>query len=265
MRRLLVITAALIAVGSGIYWLANRGELDISRLEIHEQASKLGSGNPQSNRIRILVGPNEPVRGANDALVTAVTFCDFALPECKHVARALFEATVAFHDSVRVVFKPLPVAEDARSLGAAKAALAAHAAGKFWEMHDLLFSEQHRLDAAGLEHHAERIGLSVESFRSAVRSEKVEAALGATVSYAARLGVGRAPAVFLNGLPISEPDFPFVAMERRIAAEIERARSLMSQRGIDEPEVYTELMRDARETPLRASSGRSAEDLPSAE
>jgi len=59
-----------------------------------------------------------------------------------------------------------------RSLRAAEAAEAAAAQGKFWQMHDQLFTHQKSLEDRDLIRYAGRIGLNLESFTRDLR-EKV--------------------------------------------------------------------------------------------
>lgn len=50
---------------------------------------------------------------------------------------------------------------------AARASLAAHAQGKFWEYHDLLFENQHELEKPALEKYAKQLKLDVRKFKVA--------------------------------------------------------------------------------------------------
>ena len=72
---------------------------------------------------------------------------------------------------VRFVFRqfPLPMHENAR--GAAEAALAANAQGKFWEFHDKLFQNQSKLTREGLEGIAKEAGLDRRRVQEGARQQ----------------------------------------------------------------------------------------------
>ena len=65
---------------------------------------------------------------------------------------------------VRVVFKSNPPATNLDALLAHEAALAAGAQGKFWDMEDLMFSNQNRLNRAELIGMARQLNLNVARF-----------------------------------------------------------------------------------------------------
>jgi hypothetical protein len=80
-----------------------------------------------------------PTRGPANAPVTIVVFSDFHCPFCAKAAGAPEQIEREYPGKVRIAFKhhPLPMHAEARA--AAKAALAAQAQGRFWELHDALF------------------------------------------------------------------------------------------------------------------------------
>src|SRR6185295_18156185 len=81
-----------------------------------------------------------------------------AYPTIKEVQRVL-------GDNLRFVFRHFPtVRSHPHSLRAAEAAEAAGAQGKFWEMHNQLFTHQQSLEDRDLSRYARRIGLDGERF-----------------------------------------------------------------------------------------------------
>ncbi len=242
MKKTAVIAAALAALALLLYLLVPRTP-DLETRPVAEQDAALGSGEPQSNRVRVLVAPGDPTRGPADALVTLVTFCDFASQACKRTARSLLEARLAFPAEVRVVFKPFPGPDSSL---ASEAALAAHEQGKFWEMHDLLFLEQAALAPGVLTGHAQRLGLDVATFRARLDSRALRPAVEEALAYGEQIGVGIAPALFVNGLPVQDAALPFVQLKPRIEAEIARSRSRMVEQDLSAAEIHEAVMREAR-------------------
>jgi NhaA family Na+:H+ antiporter len=99
-------------------------------------------------RLALPVSERDHVRGPRDAGVTIVEYGDYECPYCGRAESQLQEIQDRAINQVRVVYRHFPnrvVHPHARR--AAEAAEAASAQGKFWEMHDLLFDNQDRLEA----------------------------------------------------------------------------------------------------------------------
>jgi protein-disulfide isomerase len=123
-----------------------------------------------------------------------IEYADFECPFCAalHVKLAAL--------AIRIVFRHFPVrSSHPRAWPAACAAEAAAIQGRFWEMHDLLFSDQGRLDDPHLWHRAEELGLDVERFEADRRSEAVVERVRRDFSSGVRAGVVTTPTVFVGG------------------------------------------------------------------
>ena len=93
--------------------------------------------------------------------------------------------------------QPLPFHDKAHL--AAEATMAAHAQGKFWEMHDALFANQKALDRADLESYAQRIGLDMPKFKAALDSGAYKARVDADAAAGTKVGASGTPTFFING------------------------------------------------------------------
>ena len=85
------------------------------------------------------------VRGKETAKVTLVEFGDLQCPACKSYEPIVEQLLVDkdLSSKVKLLFKHFPLTSiHKNALGAAKAAEAAGAQGKFWEYHDLLYQKQ---------------------------------------------------------------------------------------------------------------------------
>src|SRR5262249_12578189 len=95
-----------------------------------------------------------PTRGPADAMVTIVAFSSFDCEECVRVDKALRALTDDENTGVRLVWKDLPRSDAARL--PARAARAAGAQQKFWDMTDRLMGESKgTADQAALLDHAQ--------------------------------------------------------------------------------------------------------------
>ena len=74
-----------------------------------------------------------PMKGAADGVVTIVEFSDFQCPFCSRVNPTIAQIVEEYPDQVRIFFKQMPLGFHDRAEPAARAALAAHNQGKFFE------------------------------------------------------------------------------------------------------------------------------------
>ena len=101
-----------------------------------------------------------------------------------------------------MVFKNQPLPFHQNAMPAAKAAMAAHLQGKFWEMHDKLFGNQQALDAASLEKYAGEIGLNVDKWKKDMESDKVKQLIAKDQADAQKAGANGTPTFLVNGRQI---------------------------------------------------------------
>ena len=143
--------------------------------------------------------------GPEDAKVTVVEFSDFQCPYCSRAATAVDQLKEKYGTRVRFVFRqfPLPMHENAR--GAAEAALAANAQGKFWQFHDMMFKNQGKLTRPSLEGMAKDAGLDVAEFKKALDGKTFAADVDADMKLGESVAVQGTPTMFINGARVQNP------------------------------------------------------------
>jgi protein-disulfide isomerase len=123
-----------------------------------------------------------------------IEYADFECPYCGSLTARLAGA------DVRQVFRHFPVrSSHPRAWAAACAAEAAGIQGRFWEMHDLMFADQSRLEDPHLWERAETLGLDVGRFERDRRSERVLERVRSDFESGVRAGVVTTPTVFAGG------------------------------------------------------------------
>jgi protein-disulfide isomerase len=141
-----------------------------------------------------------PVRGGkDDAPVTIVEFADFECPFCQHIAPQIDALVEKRQGAVRFVYKFMPLAMHPHGEVAARAAIAAQAQGKFWEMHHQLFTNAAHLEDSDLDSYAKAIGLDVGRFHADMAAPATKARLDADRKLADSLGVKGTPTLYING------------------------------------------------------------------
>jgi protein-disulfide isomerase len=149
-------------------------------------------------KIAKLTAHDSPLRGSPMAQVTIYEFSDFQCPHCKTAAPYLKKIVEESDGKVKLVFKQYPLPSHPKAREAAKAAIAAHKQGKFWEMHDLLFENQDRLQSANLDEYAKKIGLDMKRFEADVQSKEVSAKVDADIAEGREVGVDSTPKIYVN-------------------------------------------------------------------
>jgi protein-disulfide isomerase len=128
-----------------------------------------------------------------------IVYGDFQCPYTAAVMRdidRLTERGTVFE----VVFRHYPLREiHAHAQAAAEAAEAAARQDRFWELGDILFRNQLRLDAADLRRYAERIGLDPEQFEADLAHPAIGARIERDVESGAASGVDGTPSLFIDG------------------------------------------------------------------
>ena len=146
----------------------------------------------------------DPVRGPATAKVTLVEFSDFQCPFCSKAVSATKELMKQFPNDVKLVFKQFPLDDHAQAEFGAEAALAAHAQGKFWEMHDLLYAGYPNLSRVTVMGYARKIGLDMKRFTADVDSHKYKAEVQSEEQQGEDVGVGGTPTFFINGKKLND-------------------------------------------------------------
>ena len=151
-------------------------------------------------RLARTVTDDDHSQGPARAPVTLVEYGDYECPYCGTAYGVVKELQSEFGDQLRVVFRNFPLTDaHPHALGAALAAEAAAAQGRFWEMHDLLYEHQQALTSTDLQRYAQQLGLTPQSV-TAPAAEAFEPRVEADYSDGIRSGVEGTPTFFINGL-----------------------------------------------------------------
>lgn len=158
-----------------------------------------------AQRNRIMLDPvvipiaNSPFKGPANAKITLVEFSDFQCPYCAQAVGFLNEVLNAYPNDVRLVFKQYPLDIHANARISSAAALAAHAQGKFWQMHDRMYANYKQLTRANILAWAKDAGLDVVKFAADLDSPRIKQLVDKDYGDGEKAGVEATPTVFING------------------------------------------------------------------
>ncbi|MFL5349583.1 MAG: DsbA family protein [Hyalangium sp.] len=152
---------------------------------------------------RTQVEATGPSKGPEGAPVTIVEFSDFQCPFCGKARTTVDEVVKSYGDKVRLVFRHFPLSFHENAPKAAEAAACAQDQGKFWEMHDKLFSNQQALKVDDLKKYAADLGLDAARFNECLDSGKKAEQIKKDQAAGEKAGVSGTPAFFINGVALS--------------------------------------------------------------
>lgn len=126
-------------------------------------------------RLNRPVDPNrDHIRGPVDAPFTIVEYADFECPFCSRATGSVDAVRSHFGDSIRWVYRHLPLdAVHPHATDAARAAEAAALQGDFFHYAPLLFANQDHLETDDLYAYANQLGLDIDQFDADLRSAEI--------------------------------------------------------------------------------------------
>jgi protein-disulfide isomerase len=153
--------------------------------------------------------PTSHIKGKTDSKVTFVEYGDFQCPVCGSYYPTVTQVMQKYQDKVKFQFRNLPLSQvHQHAFAGARAAEAASNQGKFWEMYDILFTNQQAWSTAAspipfFEQYAAQIGLDVNKYKTDFASDQVNKAINADINAFKKTGDAMAtPTFYLNGKKI---------------------------------------------------------------
>ena len=173
------------------------------------------------------------IQGSPTAPVWVIEVSDFQCPFCRQwheqTYRKLRDEFVRT-GKVRLAYVNFPLAQHAHAQSAAEAAMCAGAQGKFWEMHDALFSSQEKWQAlpnsaAFFDSLAGTTGIDLTRWRQCVQSGKMKAWIQADRDRAQAAGAASTP-TFIIGNRMLIGATPIETLRSAIGSALAKSKKL---------------------------------------
>jgi protein-disulfide isomerase len=165
-----------------------------------QQAQAAPSAPPKPENLTIK-GSAIYVLGKSDAPLTLVEFTDYQCPFCGRFETTTFpEIKKNYIDTgkVRFILRDLPLDFHPFALKAAQSVHCAGDQGKYWEMKELVFKNQNKIDVDSLAGYAKDLSLNGDTFKSCMADGKHLKEIGDEAKYAASLGITGTPTFVLG-------------------------------------------------------------------
>jgi protein-disulfide isomerase len=151
-------------------------------------------------KLSAAVNAKDHIQGDPKAPVSLVEYGDYQCPSCGQAYPIVKRLQKHFGKRLSFVFRNFPLTQIHQyAEPAAETAEYAGAHHKFWEMHDLLYENQERLDDDLLDELSQQLSLDPEELTRALESKQFEARVRADFSTGVRSGVNGTPTFFING------------------------------------------------------------------
>src|SRR6266550_6099253 len=207
---------------------ANRQGSESTTVTRAETASVAIRTSPDSNITRADLAR---IQGSPTAPVWVIEVSDFQCPYCKQwhdQTYAAFRDQYVNTGKVRLAYVNFPLSSHAYAWPAAESAMCAGAQGKFWQMHDALFTTQNKWEAISspavmFDSLAQSNGLDMKRWRSCVSSGEMKPLIEADHDRAARAGATATPS-FMIGDKILTGAQPLPELQRAIDSATAKGR-----------------------------------------
>ncbi len=145
-----------------------------------------------ANATQLFASKIFPVGGNPNGTVTMIEFFDYQCPHCVNMS-PIVDSLIKNNSNLRVVSLEFPIFGDLSDY-AARAALAAEMQGKYWEMHEAIFSANKRLTHDIVDQMAQQLGLNMQKLKQDMKDPSITAELMSVRMLAQKLQLQGTPA-----------------------------------------------------------------------
>jgi len=166
-----------------------------------QQQAQAAPSAPQVPQNLTVKGSAIYVLGKSDAPLTMVEFTDYQCPFCGRFETMTFpELKKNYIDTgkLRLILRDLPLDFHPLALKAAQSVHCAGDQGKFWEMKELVFKNQIKIDVDSLAGYAKDLSLNGDTFKSCMTEGRHLKEIGDEAKYAQSLGITGTPTFILG-------------------------------------------------------------------
>jgi protein-disulfide isomerase len=172
------------------------------------------------------------IQGSASAPIWVIEVSDFQCPYCKQwhdQTYAAFRDQYVNTGKVRLAYVNFPLTSHVHAWPAAESAMCAGAQGKFWQMHDALFTTQNRWEAMSspavmFDSLAQANGLDMKRWRSCVSSGEMKPLIEADHDRASKAGAEATPS-FMIGNKILTGAQPLDELRKAIDSALVKSKT----------------------------------------
>ena len=162
------------------------------------------------------VTPGRATLGPASAPIVITEYSDFQCPYCRRSIPVIRELFAKYNGRIRLVLKQTPLEIHAHAMIAAQyfEAVLRQDSGKAWQLFDLLFDNQERLEKEGqgyLDEAVKQVGADLPRVQRDAQSPEIKAIIAADLAEFQSFGFTGTPGFIVNGVRV-EGSYPVDAM-----------------------------------------------------
>jgi protein-disulfide isomerase len=201
----IIVAVLCVSIFGGLIWLSRSNQVDVSNIDINAiQPASAQSGNIADH-----------VTGNADSKVIIIEYGDYQCPGCGSSYPVIKKVMEKYGDKIGLVFRNYPLYNaHPNAFAAASTAEAAGLQGKFWEMHDYLYSNQNSWSTLeGQErtnyfsNAAKSLGISEQTFLTDMTSARVKKKIDFDTALGKKAVISGTPSFFLDGKSVGDQYF----------------------------------------------------------
>ncbi len=217
----IIFIALSVALLGALVFVSGQNKLDVSDVN----ANAVLSGSEASGQI------GDHVYGNKDSKVLLIEYGDFQCPGCASAYPTVQTVKEEYKEDMAFVFRNFPLTSiHPHALVAAASAEAAARQGKYWQMHDVLYTSQQEWSQASasdrsviFEQYARDAGLDVNRFKEDLADPEITKKINFDLALGKEQGAESTPTFILNGRILSQDEWSSEeALKKAIDAEIKK-------------------------------------------
>ncbi|HQZ96199.1 MAG TPA: thioredoxin domain-containing protein [Pyrinomonadaceae bacterium] len=176
--------------------------------------------------------------GSQAATVTLEEFADFQCGSCAAAHPVMNEIKSLYGSRIKFVYRnyPLSIPAHDKAYEASVAAEAAGLQGKFWDLQNLLFTNQQAWTAAPTykqmwKGYAEKIGIDVAKWESDMAGIAAKGRVDADLARGKAIGVNSTPTLYINGISVPYAEMSVPKLKVIIDGELQKGTAPKEEPG----------------------------------
>ncbi len=230
---LLIIGIVLViaVVGGALYYNSSKASPTPSNTNKPTNSTAAAKPSPIGIPANAPSGANPPEQmGSPNAAVTLEEFADFQCGACAGAHPTMNEIKSLYGSRIHFIYRnfPLEIAAHDKSYEAALAASAAGMQNKFWDMQNMLFSNQKAWTSDPTykqiwKGYAQKIGLDMAKWENDMNGFGAKNRVEADIARGKAISITSTPTLFINGVSVSFADMKVESLKTLIDAELQKS------------------------------------------